>query len=73
MNFLFNFVVLVAMVIALFVWVQLPWYVVLALAVVFAAWMALTRRGRQAASVTGVGVSTLRQRLGYCCSSFAFG
>jgi len=64
MNFLFNLVVLVVLVIALVVWVQLPWYAVLALAVVFAAWMALTRRGRQAASVTGVGVSTLRQRLG---------
>jgi hypothetical protein len=34
--------------------------VVLALAVVFALWMLLTRRGQQAASVTGVGVSTLR-------------
>jgi putative ABC transport system permease protein len=64
MNFLFNLAVLVAMIIALVVWVQLPWYAVLALAVLFAAWVALTRRGRQAASVTGVGVSTLRQRLG---------
>ena len=28
------------------------------------AWLALTRRGRQARSVAGVGISTLRQRLG---------
>ncbi|WP_199535804.1 ABC transporter permease [Dyella psychrodurans] len=64
MTFLFNLLVLVILVVALFVWVQLPWYAVLVLAVLFAAWMALSRRGRQAASVTSVGVSTLRQRLG---------
>ncbi|WP_233843519.1 ABC transporter permease [Dyella sp. 2HG41-7] len=64
MTFLFNLLVLVILAVALYVWVQLPWFVVLALVVVFAAWMALTRRGRQAASVTGVGVSTLKQRLG---------
>ncbi len=45
-------------------WIALPWPVLLALAVAFALWMALTRRGRQAASVTGVGVSTLSQRIG---------
>jgi putative ABC transport system permease protein len=32
--------------------------------VLFALWMALTRGGRQAASVTKVGMGTLRQRLG---------
>lgn len=46
------------------VWVLLPWYGALALAVALALWMALTRTGRQAASVTWVGVGTLRQRLG---------
>jgi len=44
-------------------WLALPWYVLLALAVLFGAWMVLTRRGRQASSVTQVGLSTLRQRL----------
>jgi putative ABC transport system permease protein len=38
--------------------------VVLAIVVLFACWMAFTRTGRQAASVTSVGLSTLRQRLG---------
>jgi putative ABC transport system permease protein len=38
--------------------------IVLLLAVVVAGWMLFTRQGRQAASVTGVGISTLRQRLG---------
>ncbi|WP_205744341.1 ABC transporter permease [Dyella sp. M7H15-1] len=64
MRFLFNLFVLVVLVVALLVWAQLPWYAVLALVVLFAAWMGLSRRGRQAASVTGVGISTLRQRLG---------
>lgn len=64
MKFLFNLLVLVILVVTLFVWVQLPWIAVLVLVVLFAAWMGLTRRGRQAASVTGVGVSTLKQRLG---------
>lgn len=45
-------------------WVLLPWPALLALAVAFALWMLLTRSGRQAASVTRVGVSTLAQRLG---------
>jgi len=42
----------------------LPWWLLLAIMLVLAAWMALTRSGRQAASVTWVGVSTLPQRLG---------
>jgi putative ABC transport system permease protein len=38
--------------------------VIVLLAVVTALWMLLTRQGRQAASVTTVGLSTLKQRLG---------
>jgi len=45
-------------------WIALPWPALLGVAVLFALWMALTRSGRQAASVTRVGVSTLAQRLG---------
>ena len=45
-------------------WIVLPWPALLALAVAFALWMVLTRSGRQAASVTRVGISTLTQRLG---------
>ncbi|HEY4531015.1 MAG TPA: ABC transporter permease [Luteimonas sp.] len=45
-------------------WIVLPWPGLLAVAAVFVLWMALTRSGRQAASVTLVGVSTLSQRLG---------
>ncbi|WP_196240391.1 ABC transporter permease [Dyella choica] len=64
MNFLFNLRVLFLLILALAVWALLPWSAVLALAMVFAGWMLLSRRGQQAASVTGVGISTLRQRLG---------
>jgi putative ABC transport system permease protein len=61
---LFNLLLLVVLVAVLAAWIFLPWYGALALAVVFAAWMLLTRRGQQAGSVTSVGISTLRQRIG---------
>jgi putative ABC transport system permease protein len=63
-RFLINFGLVVLAVVALAVWVKLPWFGALILAVLFALWMALTRSGRQAASVTKVGIGTLRDRLG---------
>ncbi|TBR37319.1 MULTISPECIES: ABC transporter permease [Dyella] len=45
-------------------WTMMPPIAVLVLVVLLALWMALTRRGRQAASVASVGLSTLRARLG---------
>ncbi len=45
-------------------WSKMPWAGVLALALVLVAWLLLTRRGRQTLSITGVGISTLRQRIG---------
>ncbi len=44
--------------------VVLPWPALLVLALLLALWMAFTRGGRQTASVTWIGLSTLRQRLG---------
>lgn len=64
MTFLFNLGVLLALIAVLVLWGLLPWYVLLAVGVLFALWMLASRRGRQAVSVTGVGISTLRQRLG---------
>ena len=56
---------LVAIVIAgLVIWSGLPWPAVLLLVVLLALWLVLTRRGRQTLSITGVGISTLRQRIG---------
>ena len=63
-NFMIGLGLLVILVVALAIWIRLPWPGVLIAAVLFAIWMAVTRPGRQAASVTSVGVSTLRQRLG---------
>jgi len=64
MAFLRNLALLLVLVVCLAVWVMLPWPGAVALAVLLAAWLAFTRRGRQAASVANVGLSTLRQRLG---------
>lgn len=56
---------LVAIVIAgLLIWSKLPWTVVLLLVLLLALWLVLTRRGRQTLSITSVGISTLRQRIG---------
>lgn len=63
-NFMIGLGLMSVLVVTLGIWIRLPWPAVLALTLLFALWMALTRRGRQAASVTMVGVSTLRQRLG---------
>ncbi|WP_250624255.1 ABC transporter permease [Pinirhizobacter soli] len=64
MRFLINLGLLILLVAVIVGWIFLPWYLALALAVVLAAWLLFTRSGGQAASVTAVGVSTLRQRLG---------
>jgi len=64
MRFLMNLLLLVLLVGVLAVWVILPWPGAVLLALLIAAWLLLTRRGRQAASVANVGISTLRQRLG---------
>jgi len=71
MRFLMNFLLVVLLVAVLAVWVMLPWPGAALLAVLIAAWLLLTRRGRQAASVANVGISTLPQRLGSSASSMA--
>ena len=64
MKFLKNLGLILLLAVVLAAWVMLPWTGALGLAVILALWMFLTRRGAQARSVTGVGVSTLPQRLG---------
>ena len=64
MRFLMNVLLFVLLAAVLAVWVLLPWPGAIVLAVLVALWLLLTRRGRQAASVANVGISTLRQRLG---------
>ena len=53
------------LIVVLAAWVLLvAWPVALVLVVLLAAWLAATRSGRRALSVTNVGISTLGQRLG---------
>jgi putative ABC transport system permease protein len=63
-NFLVGLGLFALVIICLAVWINLPLPLVGLLVLLFALWMAFTRRGRQAASVTGVGISTLKERLG---------
>jgi putative ABC transport system permease protein len=64
MKFLIGLLTFVVVVVGVLGFLVLPWQGLLALLLVLGLWMALTRRGQQAASVTGIGVSTLRDRLG---------
>ena len=64
MRWLINVLLFVFLLVAMAGWVMLPWPGAVALALLLAAWLLLTRRGRQAQSVAAVGISTLRQRLG---------
>lgn len=64
MRFLMNVLLFVLLFAVLGAWVMLPWPGAVVLALLIAAWLLFTRRGRQAASVANVGISTLRQRLG---------
>lgn len=64
MKFLKNLGLVLLTVLLLVVWVLMPWWGAVALAVLLAAWMLLFRTGAQARSVASVGISTLTQRLG---------
>jgi putative ABC transport system permease protein len=64
MRVLANLGLFVLLLAVLGVWVMLPWPGAAVLVLLIAAWLAFTRRGRQAASVASVGLSTLRQRIG---------
>ncbi|MCE4538406.1 ABC transporter permease [Pelomonas sp. P7] len=64
MRFLKNFGLVLLTLLALAVWVMLPWQGALVAAVLLALWMFLFRSGAQTRSVAAVGISTLTQRLG---------
>ena len=64
MRWLINVLLFVFLLAVMAAWVMLPWFAALGLAVLLAAWLLLTRRGRQTMSVASVGISTLGQRLG---------
>lgn len=64
MKFLVGLLSFLAVIVGVVGFLNLSWLALLGVLVLLALWMLLTRRGRQAASVTGIGVSTLPQRLG---------
>ena len=64
MVFVMNLLLSLLLLVVMAVWVMLPWPGAIVLAVLLAAWLVLSRRGRQASSVANVGISTLPQRLG---------
>ena len=64
MRFLSNAATLLVLLLGLYLWIRLPWWLLLILVVLAGVAMLLTRRGRQALAVARMGVSTLPQRLG---------
>ena len=64
MTWLRDVLLFVFLLVVMALWVMLPWPGAVLLALLLAAWLLATRRGRQALSVANVGISTLRQRLG---------
>ena len=63
-NFLKNVAVVLALILALVVWIALPWQGVLAVVVLLALWLAFTRAGRLALEATRIGIASLPQRWG---------
>src|SRR6476620_7896261 len=55
---------LILLAVFLVVWIALPWYAVLVLTVLVAAWLLFTHGGALARAATGVGIAGLPQRLG---------
>ena len=64
MNFLIGIAMLVVVILGVILFLSLPWQGLILIAIILLLWMTLSRRGRQAASVTAVGVSTITHRLG---------
>lgn len=64
MKFLIGLLTFVVVIVGVFAFLSLPWQGLPLLLAALALWMLLTRKGQQAASVTGIGISTLTERLG---------
>lgn len=64
LGWLANLGIVLLIALGLVAWTLAPWQALVGAAVLFALWMALAGSGRQARSVTGVGVSTLGRRIG---------
>jgi len=63
-SFLGGLGLILLLITCLVIWTRLPLAAVAVLLVLLVLWLSFTRVGRQALSVTGVGISTLGQRIG---------
>ncbi|HYG08193.1 MAG TPA: ABC transporter permease [Stenotrophomonas sp.] len=63
-QWMWNLLSILALVVALLVWIMLPWYAVLGVAVVLALWLLLTRSGRLSLAAARIGIASLPQRWG---------
>ena len=63
-SFLKNLGVALALIVALLVWIMLPWQGVLAVVVLLGLWLCFTRAGRLALEATRIGIASLPQRWG---------
>ena len=63
-NWIANFLSILALIAGLVLWILLPWYAVLAVAVLLGLWLALTRSGRLALAAARIGIASLPQRWG---------
>ena len=64
MRVLANIGIALALVAGLAAWIMLPWFAVLALAVLLGLWLVLTRSGRLALAAANIGIASLPQRWG---------
>jgi putative ABC transport system permease protein len=64
MKWLINVGIVLALMAGLAVWTMLPWFAVLALAMLLALWLLLTRSGHLALAASGIGIASLPQRWG---------
>jgi len=63
-QWMWNLLSTVLLAIALVVWIVLPWFAVLGVAVVIALWLLLTRTGRLSLAAARIGIASLPQRWG---------
>ena len=63
-GFLAGLLTVLALVAMLVVWIMLPWFAVLGIAVAIALWLFLTRSGRLAREAAKIGIAGLPQRWG---------
>ena len=65
-QWVWNVLTVLALLVALVVWIMLPWQAVLAIAVALAGWLLFTRSGRLSLEAARIGIASLPQRWVAC-------